>query len=72
MTEREIFNYLVDLSGSENFAAALMGNMRAESALKSDNMQNSFEAKLKHTDESYTRAVDNGTISKDSFVRDGV
>lgn len=43
--------------------------MFAESGLRSNNLQNSFEKKLGHTDISYTKAVDNGTyknFSKDS------
>ncbi len=38
-----------------------MGNMFAESGLKSQNLQNSYEKKLGYTDASYTKAVDNGT-----------
>ena len=45
-----------------------MGNLYAESALNPKNLQNSYEKKLGHTDESYTAAVDNGTYG--NFVRD--
>ena len=41
-------------------AAGLMGNLQAESGLKPDNLQNSFETKLGYTDTSYTAAVDSG------------
>lgn len=40
--------------------AGMMGNLHAESKLKPDNMQNSFEKKLGFTDETYTVAVDTG------------
>lgn len=69
MTEREIFDFLKKQGLSNAGAAGVMGNMFAESGLRSNNLQNSFEKKLGHTDISYTKAVDNGTyknFSKDS------
>lgn len=69
MTEREIFDFLKKQGLSDAGAAGVMGNMFAESGLRSNNLQNSFEKKLGHTDISYTKAVDNGTyknFSKDS------
>lgn len=69
MTEREIFDFLKKQGLTNAGAAGVMGNMFAESGLRSNNLQNSFEKKLGHTDISYTRAVDNGTyknFSKDS------
>jgi len=49
-------------------AAGLMGNLYAESALRPNNLQNSYEKKLGMTDESYTAAVDNGSYT--NFVKD--
>lgn len=43
---------------------ALMGNMQAESALKSTNVQNSYESKLGMDDATYTAAVDSGAYGK--------
>lgn len=54
--------------GNEYGVAGLMGNMKAESALKSTNLQQSYERKLGFTDDSYTAAVDNGTYA--NFVHD--
>ena len=48
--------------------AGLMGNLYAESGLKATNLQNSYEKTLNMTDDSYTKAVDNGTYT--NFVRD--
>lgn len=45
-----------------------MGNLYAESGLNPKNLQNSYEKKLNHTDESYTKAVDNKSYN--NFVRD--
>lgn len=64
----KIWNYLYAALGNEYGVAGLMGNMQAESALKSTNLQQSYERKLGFTDESYTAAVDNGTYV--NFVHD--
>lgn len=48
----------------------LMGNIRAESGMKSINIQNSYEARLGMNDVSYTQAVDNGTYT--AFATDRV
>ena len=56
--------------GLNDFAVAgIMGNLYAESGLQPNNLQNSFEKKLGHTDASYTAAVDNGTYK--NFAKDG-
>lgn len=66
--EERIWNYLIGKGLSSAGAAGLMGNLFAESALNPKNLQNSYEKKLGHTDDSYTVAVDNG--SYDNFVHD--
>ena len=71
MTQNEMFDYLNKKIGSETFTAALLGNMKAESALKPSNLQNSYEKKLGYNDETYTKAVDDGTISAYQFAHDG-
>ena len=45
-----------------------MGNFMAESSLRANNLQNSYEKSLGMTDEQYTSAVDNGSYT--SFVHD--
>ena len=66
--EEKIWNFLIGKGFSKAGAAGLMGNLFAESGLNPKNLQNSFEKKLGHTDDSYTAAVDNGTYS--NFVKD--
>lgn len=66
--EQKIWNYFKDKGLNDYGCAGLMGNLYAESALNSKNLQNSFEKKLKYTDETYTKAVDNGQYK--NFVRD--
>ena len=48
--------------------AGVMGNFMAESSLRANNLQNSYEKSLGMTDEQYTAAVDNGTYT--NFVHD--
>lgn len=66
--EQKIWNYLYAKLGNAYGVAGLMGNLYAESALKPNNLQNSYEKKLGYTDDNYTSAVDNGTYT--NFVRD--
>lgn len=68
MTNKEIFNYLMSVFNNAFGVCALMGNLYAESGLRSDNLQNNGNALLKMSDEEYTRAVDNGTYK--NFIND--
>lgn len=45
-----------------------MGNLYAESGLRSNNLQNTYEKKLGYADAVYTSAIDNGTYT--NFVKD--
>lgn len=67
-TEEKIWTYLKTQGCTDAGAAGLIGNLFAESGLKSNNLQNSYEKKLGYTDDAYTRAVDNGTYT--NFIRD--
>lgn len=66
--EKTIWNFLMVHIDNEYGVAGLMGNLYAESALRSNNLQQSYETKLGYNDTTYTAAVDNG--SYDNFVRD--
>ncbi len=68
--EQFIWYYLKDAGLTDSGAAGLMGNLFAESGLKSTNLQNSYESKLGYTDSTYTAAVDNGSYSSYSFIHD--
>lgn len=50
--------------------AGFMGNLQAESGLKPNNLQNSFEKKIGYDDEQYSLAVSNKVYSKEKFVKD--
>lgn len=66
--EKTIWDFLMGKIGNAYGVAGLMGNLYAESALKSNNLQNGYETKLGYTDVSYTQAVDNGSYT--NFVKD--
>ncbi|MBQ7821314.1 MAG: S-layer homology domain-containing protein [Clostridia bacterium] len=66
--EQKIWNYFKDRGLNDFGCAGLMGNLYAESALNPKNLQNSYEKKLKYTDDTYTQVVDNGKYK--NFVKD--
>jgi hypothetical protein len=67
-TAETIWNFLT-AKGLNAFAVAgIIGNLYAESALKPTNLQNAYEGKLGYTDDSYTKAVDDGSYS--NFAKD--
>ena len=67
--EKTIWDYLMRKLGNAYGVAGLMGNLYAESGLRANNLQNSFEKKLGMDDEAYTLAVDMGAYG--NFIRDG-
>lgn len=68
--EEAIWRRLYSHLGNAFGVAGVMGNFKAESAMRSNNVENSYEQKLGMNDESYTKAVDDGTYG--NFVYDSV
>lgn len=66
--EAAIWNILYAEIGNAYGVAGMLGNLFAESGLRANNLQDSYEAVLGFTDASYTTAVDDGTY--DDFVND--
>ena len=66
--ERTIWNAIHAFIGNNYGTAALMGNLYAESKLKSNNLQNTGNQALGWTDEQYTASVDNRSYA--DFVND--
>lgn len=64
----KIWNFLLKEISNPYGVAGLMGNLYAESSMRSNNLQNSYESKLGYKDDSYTKAVDNNSYS--NFVKD--
>lgn len=67
----KIWNYLTAKGLSPAGAAGLMGNLYAESGLKANNLQNTYEKSLGYTDAQYTKAVDSGEYTDFSEDRAG-
>ena len=68
--EKRIWDFLKAEGFNDFGIAGLMGNLLAESGLRPNNMEDQYQSKLGYNDESYTRAVDNGTYT--NFVKDAV
>ena len=63
-----IWQFLKSQQLTDAGVAGLMGNLYAESGLKPNNLQNSYEKTLGFTDVTYTEAVDKGTYN--NFIHD--
>lgn len=61
--EERIWDFLLAKIGNEYGVAGMMGNMQAESGLRPNNLQNTYEKSLGMTDEQYTAAVDIGAYT---------
>lgn len=66
--DKYVWNKLKEAIGNEFGVAGLMGNLQAESGVRSNNLQNSFENKLGMSDDVYTKAVDENIYT--NFVKD--
>jgi hypothetical protein len=66
-TAKRLYNFLRGKGMSAYGASALMGNIFAESGMKTNNLQNSFEGRL-GSDTDYTSKVDGGTYA--NFAND--
>lgn len=58
-TSKQVWDFLRSKGFSEYATAGIMGNIWAESGMKSTNLENYYEWSLGYNDDSYTRAVDN-------------
>ena len=66
--EKAIWDRLYAAIQNPYGVAGIMGNFKAESNCRANNLQNSYEKSLGMTDEQYTAAVDNGSYA--NFVHD--
>ena len=66
--EKQIWDFLKAEGFNDYGAAGLMGNLDAESGLRSNNLQDTYSKEFNLTDAQYTAAVDNGTYA--NFVYD--
>lgn len=68
--EELIWNYLKEKGFNPFAIAGLMGNLYAESGLKSNILEHSHKSRLGMDDDTYTKAVDDGSYSVENFVYD--
>lgn len=66
--DKYVWDTLNKAIGNEIGVAGLMGNLQAESGIRSNNLQNSFEKKLGMSDDVYTKAVDEDIYT--NFIHD--
>lgn len=66
----QIWNTLKSMGYSNAGAAGIMGNMNAESAFRSNNMEDSKEGT--YNDSTYTAAINNGKYTKSKFIHDAI
>ena len=65
---KRMWEFLSSKGLNDYAVAGIMGNIYAESSFRSNNLQGSYEKKLGYTDETYTRAVDDGSYT--NFIKD--
>lgn len=68
MVDKQIWDFLKSKGLNDYAVAGLMGNLFAESGLRSNNLQNSYEKSLGMTDQQYTERVDNRSYT--NFIYD--
>lgn len=68
MSAESIYKQLKQAIGNDFGVFGLMGNLKAESNLQANNLQNTYSTKLGMSDAEYTAAVDNGSYT--NFVKD--
>ena len=67
--EKTVWDFLKGKGLSNYAVAGIMGNLYAESSIRPNNLQNSYERRLELSDEEYTAAVDSGEYQE--FASDG-
>lgn len=66
--EKQIWDFLKSKGLNDYAIAGVMGNLYAESGLRANNLQNTYEKKFGMTDMQYTESVDNGKYT--NFIKD--
>ncbi|MBQ6206794.1 MAG: N-acetylmuramoyl-L-alanine amidase, partial [Oscillospiraceae bacterium] len=67
--EKTVWDFLKGKGLSNYAVAGIMGNLYAESSIRPNNLQNSYERRLELSDEEYAAAVDSGEYQE--FASDG-
>lgn len=65
------WNYLMGkFNNNARGVAGLLGNIYAESGVRANNLQNSFESKFKTNDVDYSNSIETGVYTRDRFIHD--
>lgn len=67
---KKIWDFLKSKGFNDYSCAGIIGNMDAESGLNPKNLQDSYQARLGFTDDSYVAAINSGAYSRDRFIHD--
>lgn len=67
---KKIWDFLKSKGFNDYACAGIIGNFDAESGLNPKNLQDSCQARLGFTDDTYVRAIDNGSYSREQFATD--
>ena len=70
--ENKVWNYLRNQGLTKAGAAGLMGNLKAESGIRSVVYQDSYKKRMGWTDQQYVDKVNSGAYSEHSFVHDAI
>ena len=70
-TMRTVVEKLLNSGCTYEGAFGVLGNLYAESGVVANNLENYYAQKWGITDEEYTQAVDDGRITRSSFINDG-
>lgn len=68
---RKIWDFLKSKGFNDYACAGILANLDAESGLNPKNLQDSFQAMLGFTDDSYVAAIDSGAYTREQFATDG-
>lgn len=68
--DKYLWDRLISAGYRPEAAAGILGNIRAESNFRPDNLQNTYEKILGMTDKEYTAAINSGAYSYRQFIED--
>ena len=70
--EKTVWNYLIKQGLTKAGAAGLMGNLKADSSVRSILYEESYKKKLNLSNQEYVDKVNNGNYSEDQFINDNI
>ena len=70
--EKTVWNYLIKQGFTQAGAAGLMGNLKADSSVRSILYEESYKKKLGWSNQEYVDKVNNGEYSENDFVNDKI